>query len=324
MTSKAIFGLVSIGWFTKTLSLVFVCLFFPGLSNANVKQYGNQQLLKRISERPIPFEPNTGQFDKQVKFLSRGSGHTVFLTPEEAVLTFPASVDESKVKKGPSVSQKKRKMAALRMRLLGGNSSPEMSGEQLLAGVSNYFKGKDAAQWRTGVPHYGRVRYKEVYDGIDLAYYGAGGKFEYDFIVSPGNDPSAIRIQFQGANKIDIDEVGNLVLETDYGKIVQEKPVCYQEIEGKKIPVEGKYQLLAGNEISFHINKYDNRHELVIDPVIVFSTYLGGSSDVDISQDITTDSDGNVYVTGYTQSSDFPDENGIYSDLWGDQDAFIF
>jgi uncharacterized protein (TIGR03437 family) len=230
------------------------------------------------------FEANQGQTDAQVQFLSRGHGQTLFLTSTEAVL-----------RTGPDV---------IRMKLAGSNSASKAEGEELHAGKSNYFIGSDPAQWHRGVAQYGRVRFAEVYPGIDLEYYGADGQLEYDWVVKPGADASKIRLQFEGVQKMRVDSNGDLVLKTASGEMREKKPLVYQNEE-----VAGRY-VIRGREARFEIGPYDRGKQLVIDPVLAYSSFLGGSGN-DWGTGIAVDSAGNAYVTGHTDSTDFPIANAF-------------
>ncbi len=273
---------------------------------------------------PIRFEANMGQTDERVKFLAREKGYSLFLTPQEAVMVLPVGPAKSaadSVKK-VSLENNETQLAAIRMSLLNANPSPKMFGEDELISKSNYFIGSDPEKWRTNVGNFGRVRYEEAYPGIDLVYYGNPQQLEYDFIVSPGADPDVIKIKFAGQDEVEIDASGNLVLKAGSGRFVQNAPVIYQSIEGKRIPVESRYVLLGEDSVGFHIGEYDRDKDLVIDPELEFSTYLGGTG-LDSGLGIAVDSSGNAYITGSTLSSDFPVVGGVDSTPSGSQDVFV-
>ena len=176
-----------------------------------------------------------------------------------------------------------------------------------MPGKTNYFIGSDPSTWRTDVPTYARVRYDDVYDGIDLVYYGNQEQLEYDFVVAPGADPKQIALGFANAQHVRVDEAGDLVLSDNRDGLRLRKPVIYQEGVGGRVPVEGRYAMRREG-IGFEVGAYDRSRPLVIDPVLEYSTYLGGSNS-DSGFDIAIGPTGSVYVTGYTQSVDFPTLN---------------
>jgi hypothetical protein len=235
---------------------------------------------------PLSFEVNQGQSDERVKFLSRGKGYSLFLTPAEAVLRL----------RGTSV---------VRMRLLGSNPHPELTGLDPLPGKSNYFIGSDPTRWQRDVPSYARVKYAGVYPGIDLVYYGNQRELEYDLVVAPGADPRRITLAFDGVRKLSLDPSGRLVLETSEGDLVQHAPVIYQDIGGTRRQVDGRYVLRASRRVGFEVARYDTTRPLIIDPVLTYSTYLGGGGN-DVGNAIALDGARNAYMTGVTDSINFP------------------
>ena len=258
---------------------------------------------------PLAFEANQGQSDEQVRFLARGDGYSLFLTASEAVLSLRAPAPSSTV---------------VRMRLAGANAQPTLTGLDPLAGTSNYLIGNDPGRWRRDVPHYARVKYASVYPGIDLVYYGQQRQLEYDFVVGPNADPSSVALAFDGVDALSIDPEGNLILQTAHGALTQQKPVVYQDLGGRRHLVDGRYELRADDQVGFHVSSYDTTQPLVIDPVLSYSTYLGGNSS-DAGQAIAVDSTGNAYVTGSTQSTNFPGASGspIQASLRGSSDVFV-
>jgi len=185
---------------------------------------------------PLHFERNLGQTDERVDFLSRGKGYTLFVTPQEAVLSLSGGpADGAPVKHD-----------VVRLELLGANPEASVDGTDELPGVSHYFRGSDPERWRTDVPHFGKVRYSEVYPGVDLVYYGTEQRrLEFDFIVAPGADPGVVRLRFAGADSLRLDQDGNLILFTPGGQVVQQAPVTYQDINGTRHPVDSRYVLSA-------------------------------------------------------------------------------
>jgi hypothetical protein len=268
----------------------------------------------RVSEAynqlPMSFEENRGQVDQQVTYLSRGSASTLFLTKTEAVLTLHPQ---------PQASS----MSVVRMKLQGANRSPSISGEHEMSARTNYFIGNDPQQWHGDVAQYERVRYSEVYPGIDLLYYGQQQSLEYDFEVAPGADPRRIVLGFKGVRGLKIETAtGDLVLETGSGEVRQHKPVVYQEVNGERREIEGRYVLKGKRKVGFKLGAYDKTKRLVIDPVLTYSTYLGGSGADQGRYGIAVDAAGNAYVTGYTDSTDFPTLNQYQTDQVG-TDAYV-
>jgi hypothetical protein len=256
---------------------------------------------------PLRFEANAGQTGGQVKFLSRGSGYTLFLTSSEAVLAL--------------------KKNTLRMRLLGANSNVEATGIEKLPGTVNYFIGNDPKQWRTNVPTYGKVEYRNIYPGVDLLYYGNQQQLEYDLVVAPGVDPRVARLGLGGASRLRLDSGGDLALETEGGTVHLRKPVAYQRTANGKRSVDARYTLRGADEITFEIGAYDHAQPLIIDPVLAYSTYLGGSGGENAgglaNGNIAVDSAGSAYVTGYTQSTNFPTVNPLQPSNGGIVNAFV-
>lgn len=255
---------------------------------------------------PLFFEENAGQSHQDVKYLSRGPGYTLFLTADEAVFQLNRPAAGNSTQGGKTANAES---AVLRARLLGANRRADTHGEEEQAGRSNYFIGNDKKQWHTGIANYGRVRYEAVYPGIDLVYYGNQGQLEYDFVVQPGANPDIIRIGYEGAEKLHIDDHGNLLAETSAGPVTQYKPIVYQTIAGQRHPVEGSFAL-ASNEVSFKLGAYDRSQPLVIDPVLVYSTYMGGGASLNR---IAVDAAGNAYITGSTSNNDYPTKNSLPS-----------
>jgi len=247
---------------------------------------------------PLNFEANQGQVDAQVSFLARMPGYTLFVTSDEAVF---AGRDGS----------------VERMKLIGAKRKMRMELLDKQLGISNYFIGNDPSKWRTNIPNYRRVALREVYPGIDLIFYGNESQLEYDWVVAPGADPKQIRVKWEGPNHLTKNARGDLVLSAS---LVQRKPVILQE--GKRI--EGGY-VVRGREVAFELAQYNGAKPLVIDPVLLYSTYLGGNAR-DIGSAIAVDGSGNAYVTGFTGSSNFPTANPLQASIGGgsiNYDAFV-
>jgi Beta-propeller repeat len=309
------------------------------------------------AQLPLSFEANRGQAGDSAGYLARGSGYMLRLEATTASFQLRTRTDS----------------AELRMRVLGGDPCAQAEELNELEGKVNYFIGSDPAQWRQNIPTYGRVRYRDVYPGIDLVYYGNQRQLEYDFNVAPGEDAGAIQLRFEGADKVTVDPNGDLLVAFGETILRQPKPIVYQEVDGKRRLVDGGYRVSANSEVGFAIGRYDTARSLVIDPTIVYSTYLGSSTGtVAIALDsagnvyvagsrntagsggldgfvskinaagtavvystvfggtgaeslaaIAVDSAGNAYVTGFTQSTNFPTANAIQAIYGGSQDAFV-
>ncbi|MGA2258145.1 MAG: SBBP repeat-containing protein, partial [Thermoguttaceae bacterium] len=257
-------------------------------------------VLDAYAQNPLVFEPNIGQTAAQVQFLARGQGYGLYLTPDEAVLSLQKSSGSSSPSATPAASPAP---AVLSMQLVGANATAGSTGLDKLASTTNYL-GATQATSLTNIPNYGQVEYQNVYAGINLIYYGNQQQLEFNFVVSAGADPQTIALRFQGADSIALDGAGNLVLHTSGGDVVENAPVAYQTINGAKQTVAGAFVMQGTNQVGFQLGTYDPSQPLVIDPVVVYSTYLGGSG-ADVGSAIAVDSSGNTYVTGYTDSLDF-------------------
>ena len=259
------------------------------------------------AQLPLTFEANQGQTAPPVKFLTRGGGYTAFLTAGEMVLSLRPSGSGAT----PGISEARPGNAqqfpntTLQFSLVGAAQSATAVGEDPQPGRVNYFIGNDPRKWHRNVPTYARVRYKNVYPGIDLVYYGNHRQLEYDFAISAGADPSRIQFEIKGAKRIQVDTKGDLVLQIANCELHFQSPAVYQESNGLRVPILGAYVMNDSTHIAFHVAPYDSSKPLVIDPVLVYSTYLGGSGN-DHPTGIAVDNIGSVYVAGYTDSTNFP------------------
>ena len=259
------------------------------------------------SQLPQSFEANRGQTDARVKFLSRGAGYTVFLTSNQAVLSLSRGTQRGTVTMG----------------FTGSKASSSVTGLHALPGKSNYFIGNDPRKWTTNIPSYSEVLYREVYPNIDLVFHAdqqhAGQRqLEFDFRVAPHADPNAIELSFDGSSRVRVDTDGNLLLSIDGGEIRFDRPHLYQlqkNSDARQALPDGAY-IVTGTRINFRLPAYDRNRTLVIDPVLSYSTYLGGSSD-SYGNAIAVDKAGNAYVAGETTSSDFPTTTGSYQPKYG-------
>ena len=267
---------------------------------------------------PLRFEENVGQVHgadaRQVRFVSRGNAYTLFLTSTEAVLVLRQGAGHGKDagKAAPVVAK---------MRLSDANPVPHLAGRDELLGKSNYFLGNDPSQWHTGIPNYGRVMAAEVYPGIDLVYHGNQGQLEYDFEVAPHADPRKIRFVLEGIQGLRTDSRGDLLVKVVGGELRFRQPVAYQKEGGVERPVPVRFALKGRNQVSFRLARYDTRQPLLIDPILAYSTYLGGSN-IDSGNGIAVAPDGSAFIAGGTFSDDFPTEHPLQS-YAGAGDAFV-
>ena len=275
---------------------------------------------------PLHFEPNVGQAAEQVKFVSRGSGYSLMLTANSAVLVLKKSI----------TGDQKPKTNFLKMNFADANPSPEIRAEIELEGRTNYFTGSDSRDWKTDIVNYERVRYADIYDGVDAVFYGNQRQLEYDFVVQPNVSPDKITLNFEGADSLKIADNGDLILQFGDDELRQHKPIVYQEIGGERKEIAANYKIqnpkakIQNQTVNFEIGDYDKNQPLIIDPVLSYSTFLGGAffagaqNGTDAGQAIAIDTSGNAYVTGFTQSfNDFPLVNPIVSQNTSNSAAFV-
>jgi hypothetical protein len=290
---------------------VFVTLF-PALAQ-QVGGLPQAQIAGAYSRLPMSFEPSGGQADSRVNYLARGSGYALLLTPSGGILSLRAAGKTSPSK--------------MTIKLVGGNPAAQAEGLEALPGKSNYLLGNDPSKWRTNVANFARVRYSEVYPGVDIVYYGNQRQLEYDLVVHPGADAHAIQLGFDGVQSMRIAPDGDLLLGVAGGEVRQHKPVIYQEADGIRQPVEGRYIRKGSWRIAFEVGTYDVARRLVIDPRLTYSTYLGGPALAGGAQEtglaIAADSSGNAYVTGWTAATDFPVKGAVQPLKGVGQNVFV-
>ena len=287
---------------------------------------------------PLSFEVNHGQSNAAVKFLARGAGYNLFLTPTETVLALHKNEKrkegnnrrskEANVSNLAVHAQRPASQTTLRMKLANANPQTRVTGLEELPGHVNYLNGNDPQRWQTNVATYRKVKYENVYAGVDMIYYGNHNQLEYDFIVAPNADPKAIRLNFAGADGIKVDAAGDLIIRAGKDEIRQRKPFLYQEANNVRREIAGRYVLNAKREIGFEIGAYDRALPLVIDPVLVYATYFGnGGLNQSGTSGIAVDAAGNAYVTGFTLSPNFPTTVGAFkrtlNNQRGNGEAFI-
>lgn len=252
---------------------------------------------------PIVFEANRGQAGSNVDFVGRGQGYALQLSADRIIL----NLNQARAR---SSSHQDAPTTVIEISLAGANSRAKASGEQPLPGRSNYLFGSDPAGWITNVEQYGRVRYTDVYRGIDLVFHGKQGRVEHDFVVGPGADSNAIRLDFRGALRTEINHQGDLLLRVADGEVRMERPRAYQIIGGRQVEVRAEYAM-HHRYASFRLGHYDARRTLVIDPVLVYSTFFGGAGSLSVESQqwinaLAVDGSGNLYCFGSTNSTSFP------------------
>jgi photosystem II stability/assembly factor-like uncharacterized protein len=274
---------------------------------------------KNYGSLPLSFEANRGQTDASVKYVARGPGYNIFLTPAEAVFVLrdaalkPDQVRGEDAEGGNGIRSRpsrsegetagpttpvKTNAAVLRVRLEGANiNASALEGTEELPGKVNYFIGNDSSKWLTDIPTYSKVVYRDAYQGVDLVYYGNRQQLEYDFVVAPGADASVVALKYEGAESIRVDGEGNLVVKTPAGDLRQLKPVIYQEINGARKLIDGRYLMRGKNRVGFRVSSYDRSKPLVIDPILVYSSIVNAGG---FGYAIAVDSSGFAYIAGAT------------------------
>jgi hypothetical protein len=278
---------------------------------------GQMRPRANLNRIPLSFEINRGQTANSVQFLSRGPGYTLFLNQNRVVLALQKRSMEPMTRSNADV---------VTLELLGSNSAAQGEALDQLPGKHNYFIGNDPAKWRTDVPTFEKVNFHQVYNGVDLVYYGNQRELEYDFIVAANADPAQIRWGVSSKTKVRIDSDGQLLMQSNGSEVKMKRPVAYQTIDGERRGVAADYVLLPRGkttQVGFSLGEYDRASDLIIDPVVVFSSSLLDGNFADTANGIAVDPSGNAYVTGNTASTNFPTVNAIQTTLSGGQDAFI-
>lgn len=263
---------------------------------------------------PVTFEPNRGQFDPAVRFASRGRGYTLYLTQDEAVLA---------LRREPGAARGATSDSVLRLSFDGAVRSTPSAAERA-PGLVHYLIGRDPSGWRTDIPLYSRVEYDGLYPGIDLVYYGVDGVHEYDLVVAPGADPSRIALRLTGSDGLTLAESGDLTIHTSAGPLTMAAPVIYQVVDGTRRMIRGRYVLPTTDTVAFAVDAFDPTAPLVIDPQLIYGTFLGGTgSGIDLANGVAVDDAGSPYIVGTTDNADFPVRDPLQERSRGSSDAVV-
>ncbi|HKV63404.1 MAG TPA: choice-of-anchor D domain-containing protein [Candidatus Acidoferrum sp.] len=276
----------------------------------------NPRWMEAYGKLPLSFEENRGQTATEVRYVSHSSGFDLFLTPQEAVVALRPSdhLDFSPrhrfatlraLREARRNARPMGQTAILRLQLEGANAKPEIAGTDPLPGRVNYFIGNDPKKWHTDIHTYAKVKYVGIYPGVDLIFYGNRGRLEYDFVVAPGANPGAIALNLNGARKMHINSHGDVIVSVPGGEVELQKPVIYQQVKGERREVAGSYAISKNHRVTFSVPRYDRSQQLVLDPVLNYSTYVGGTSN-DNATGIALDANGDAFIAGISSSTDFP------------------
>lgn len=259
---------------------------------------------------PVRFTPNAGRTDPSVRFLAQAGAYALAFRAGGVDAYFAGSVERA---------------ADLRLRFVGAQPAPTIEGLDLQPGVVSHLHGNDPMAWHTGLPTYASLAYRGLYPGIDLVYRSAGRNLKSEFIVAAGADPGRIALRYEGAQRVEVAPDGALSVVAASGELREAAPVASQEIGGRHVSVAAAWVVTTDGRVRFRLGAYDPMHPLVIDPTLVYSTYLGGSDGDpwrEYVNDIAVDKDGNMFVTGFTPATDFPTANPVQTDQPG-FDAFV-
>lgn len=280
---------------------------------------------------PLAFEPNVGQADRRVRYLARGAGYTLFLTAGDATLTHDQ--ERGLTPHGRAGANDASAGVVVHLAPVGANprAYPEAVRARRLPGYVNYIVGRDPRGWHTHIPTYAAIAYRGIYPGVDLVYYGVAGRLEYDFQLAPGADPGRIRFAVSAltptarrgwsAALARLDARGDLVLRTAAGDVTQRTPVVYQEVAGQRRAVAARYRQAGAGDVGLALGRYDHDKPLVVDPVVLYATYLGGSTG-EAAYGVAVDGAGAMYLAGNTGSVDYPTVNAYQSTLKGTNGCF--
>ncbi|MBF0317718.1 MAG: SBBP repeat-containing protein, partial [Nitrospirae bacterium] len=302
----------------------------PATTAVDAKPPDDKTVSTAYMKLPLYFIENNGQVDKRVRFYEKGASHATYFTNDGVYITLTQAVKSKAKSKDPSTGVKQE---TIKLSFKGANSNVEIVPEAMQGGRVNYFIGNDKSKWRTDIPTYRSVLYRNVYDGIDVRFYGNNSQLEYDIIVSPGSSPDVVKMSYEDVKGLKVRDDGALEIALRLGKIIKGRPYIYQQKDGSgKVEVAGGFKVIDREKakkggynylVGFKVDKWDNAYALVLDPVLSYSTYLGGSGN-DSGLGIAIDSAGNAYVTGYAISTNFPTTSPIQATHGGGSyDAFV-
>ncbi len=293
-------------------------------------QAGTARPVDRFMTMPLDFESNRGQAPPQYAFVAHGPSYALGISAKALTLSLhgSAAIEGSANQQENPITPASEAVGQLELRLADANPNAAVAGIDEQPGSSNYFIGRDQSQWRRSIPHFNRVKIAGAYPGIDVVFYGNREQLEYDFTVAPDGDPKAIRLLEVGAQSVRLDEAGNAVLTTDAGDVTLLRPVAYQQANGARVPVASKFRLVRGKMLTIAVGKYDHRQKLIIDPILDYAVWLGGSNG-NWGMGLAVDAEGDAYLTGHTCSADFPSTTGNFQTIHTNpsanncQDAFV-
>ena len=305
--------------FIKRSLVIIISIFFfgtsilPSISSNNKIEYKETNTINTISV-PVYFTENIGQFSSDVLFQAQTKDSVIYLCKDKIITVF------SRPEKNDNDL---REVISIVAEFVDANSDVKIYGKNVLSHHNNYFIGDDPDKWYTNVPNYGTVYYENIHKDIDLKFYSEDKTLKYDFYVEPGADPSVINIKYKGIERLILNPSGDLEIKNDFAKIIENKPIIYQNINGIKEEIKGRYKIYKPDVFGFILDEqYNPSYQLVIDPTLTYSTYLGGTN-YDIGRDIAVDGNGNAYVVGETGSNDYPTQNPYQGTYMGLTDAFV-
>ena len=271
----------------------------------NTSAIDNESVRAEMLKLPLSFIENQGQVSGDVRFMVKASHETIYFTPSNVLFALSSKNNTSIVKMS-----------------FEGAKPGQLAGEGLLPGTANFFIGNNSSKWVTDISTYSTIRYENLYPGIDLVFKGTEGNLKHELQLKPGADPAKIVLTYSGQDNLSLDKNGSILIKTAAGNLTDSAPFCYQDINGSRAIIEGKYRRIGTKSIGFEISNYNQSLPLVIDPLLRYSTYLGGKGN-DYGDGIALDSSGNAYITGDTNSTNFPTKNAYQAANAGGRDAFV-